>query len=301
MRRGLALVGAFGSIVAAPLSGQQGMDTVQIRTQAVSGGVYMLTGRGGNIGMAVGEDAVFLVDDQFAPLSERIRTAVRAVTDRPIRFLVNTHWHFDHTGGNESFGKQGVVIVAHDNVRQRMSVEQFISALNQRVPPSPKAALPVVTFPSMVTFHLNGDDIHVVHVPHAHTDGDVLVHWAKANVIHMGDTYFNGGYPFIDLSSGGSIDGVIDAVGAALDYVDGATKVIPGHGPLSGRADLVAYRAVLVDIRDAVRSQIAAGHGLEQILAAKPTAKWDEVWGKSFIRPDDFVRTVHQSLTNPPR
>jgi glyoxylase-like metal-dependent hydrolase (beta-lactamase superfamily II) len=279
---------------------QAGLDTVRIRTVPVAAGVYMLQGSGGNIGVSVGADAVFLVDDQFAPLSDRIVAAVRTITERPIRFLVNTHWHGDHTGGNENFAKAGVVIVAHDNVRQRMSVEQFMARFNRRVPPSPRGALPVITFPALVTFHLNDDEIHVVHVPHAHTDGDALVHWAKANVMHMGDTFFNGGYPFIDLSSGGSIDGLIEALNGALTYVNETTKIIPGHGPLAGRAELVAFRDVVVGARDAVRALIADGRDLDAILAARPTARWDEQWGRGFIDGEAFVRTIYESLTKRP-
>jgi glyoxylase-like metal-dependent hydrolase (beta-lactamase superfamily II) len=282
---------------AASASAQAGLDTVQIRTVPVSGGVSMLVGSGGNIGVAIGADAVFLVDDQFAPLSEKIVAAVRSLTDRPIRFLVNTHWHGDHTGGNENFGKAGVVIVAHDNVRQRMSVEQFMARFNRRVPASPRGALPVITFPQMVTFHLNDDEIHVVHVPRAHTDGDALVHWVKANVIHMGDTFFNGGYPFIDLGSGGSINGLIEALNGALAYVNEGTRIIPGHGALAGKAELLAYRDVVVGARDAVQRLIAGGRSLEAVLGAKPTAQWDAQWGNGFIKPDDFVTTIYESLT----
>jgi glyoxylase-like metal-dependent hydrolase (beta-lactamase superfamily II) len=299
--RVLAVLTTSTLVVAAPAAAQPGLDTVRIRTIPVAGSVSMLMGSGGNIAVSAGEDAVFLVDDQYAPLTQKIVDAVKAITDRPIRFLVNTHWHGDHTGGNENFGKAGVVIVAHDNVRQRMSVEQFMARFNRRVPPSPKAALPVITFAEMVTFHLNDDDIHVVHVPSAHTDGDALVHWVKADVIHMGDTYFNGGYPFIDLGSGGSINGLIDALNGALHYVNEGTRIIPGHGPLAARADLLAYRDMVVGVRDAVQRHIAMNHDLDAILAARPTAPWDETWGKGFISPDDLVRTVYESLTKPPK
>jgi len=275
-------------------------DTTRIQTVSVAPGVYMLIGNGGNIGVSVGEDAVFLVDDQFAPLTKRITDAVRAISDKPIRFLLNTHWHFDHTGGNENFGNVGVVIVAHDNVRQRMSVDQFMARFNRTVPASPKAALPVVTFSEMVTFHLNGDDMHAVHVKNAHTDGDALVHWVKGNVIHMGDTFFNGLYPFIDLGSGGSIDGMIGAVGAALRYVDDASKIIPGHGPLATKADLIAYRDMLIGVRDAVQRQVARKKSLEQVLAANPTAPWDDKWGRGFMKPKDFVGIVYESLSKKP-
>ena len=286
----LALVGVAGVAHA-----QQ--DTVRIQTVPVAPGVYMLVGSGGNIGVSVGEDAIFLVDDQFAPLTGKIIEAVKVISDKPIRFLLNTHWHGDHTGGNENFGKAGVIIVAHDNVRQRMSVEQFIARFNSRTPPAPKPALPVITFSDVATFHLNGDDIHALHVKNAHTDGDVLVHWQRANAMHMGDTFFNGSYPFIDLSTGGSINGVIDATTTALTYANEQTRIIPGHGPLSGRADLVAYRDMLVAVRDNVKKLIAERKPLAQVLAAKPSAAFDAKWGNGFMKANDFVTTVFESLT----
>jgi glyoxylase-like metal-dependent hydrolase (beta-lactamase superfamily II) len=273
------------------------MDTVTIQTVPVSSGVYMLMGSGGNIGVSVGDDAVFLVDDQFAPLSAKITAAVKALSDKPIKFLLNTHWHGDHTGGNENFGNAGVVIVAHDNVRQRMSVDQFMARFNQTVKASPKVALPVVTFGDLVTFHLNGDDIHAIHVKNAHTDGDVVVHWVKANAMHMGDTFFNGMYPFIDLGSGGSVNGVIEAVATALTYADENTKIIPGHGPLANRADMIVYRDMLIAVRNNVRRLVAQKKTLKQTLAAKPSAAWDAKWGGGFMKPDDFVTAVYESVT----
>ena len=292
----LALAGALGSALAAPLGAQQGLDTVQVQATQLGRGVYMLTGAGGNIGLAVGEDAAFLVDDQFAPLTSKILAAIRAVTDKPVRFLVNTHWHFDHTGGNENLSKAGTVIVAHENVRKRMSVEQFIASLNRREPPSPRGALPVITFPDRVTFYLNGDTIHVVHVPPAHTDGDAIIHWSVANVLHMGDVFFNGRYPFVDVSSGGSFEGVIGAVNAALAMANDQTRIIPGHGAAATRADLVKYRDVLVQIRDRVRALINQGKTREQVIAAKPTAEWDATWGTGFMQPAVFLGIVYDSM-----
>jgi glyoxylase-like metal-dependent hydrolase (beta-lactamase superfamily II) len=278
------------------VAAQAGIDTVQIRTLPAGKGVYMLMGQGGNIALSVGKDAAFLVDDQFAPLSEKILAAVKAVTDRPVRFLVNTHWHGDHTGGNENLANAGVIIVAHDNVRTRMSSEQFIAAFNSKVEPSPAKALPMVTFMDGVAFHLNDDDIHVVHVPPAHTDGDAIIHFSAGNVIHMGDTFFNGRYPFIDLSSGGSFEGVIGAVNAALPYVNDSTRIIPGHGALAGRAELIAYRDVLVKIRDRVAALIKQGKTKEQVVAAKPSAEWDAAWGTGFMKPDVFLGIVYDSM-----
>jgi len=280
---------------AAPAAAQVNYDTVQIRTVKVAEGVYMLMGAGGNIGVSVGSDGVILIDDQFAPLSDKIKAAVAALGG-PIRFLLNTHWHFDHTGGNENFAKSGVVIVAHENVRRRMSVEQFISALNRREPPSPAAALPVVTFTDAITFYLNGDSINVFHVAPAHTDGDAVIWFRKANVMHMGDTFFNGRYPLIDLSSGGSVDGMVAAADRVLALVDANTRIIPGHGPLGDRPALQTYRAMLATVRDRIRQAVAADQTLEQVQAAKPTAEFDAIWGKGSITPARFVEIVYTDL-----
>lgn len=291
----LALAAALPSALAAPAAAQ-GFDTVQVRALPVAGGVHMLVGRGGNIGVSAGPDGVFLVDDQYAPLTEKIRAAVAGISPLPIRFVLNTHWHGDHTGGNENLGATGTLIVAHDNVRTRMTSEQFIERVGQRVPASPEGALPVVTFNDAVTFHLNGDEVHAFHVPPAHTDGDAVVHFRRANVVHMGDTYFNGIYPFIDLSSGGDVDGVVEAADRALALSDAATRIIPGHGPLSGRDELRAYRDMVVAVRDRVRALKREGRTLEQVKAARPTADLDAEWGDGFIAADYFVETVYRSV-----
>jgi cyclase len=256
----------------------------------------MLTGSGGNLGVSVGPDGVFLVDDQYAPLTEKIKAAIAAISDKPLRFILNTHWHGDHTGGNENFGSAGVLIVAHENVRKRMSVEQFIEAFGSKTPPSPKAALPVVTFNDAVTFHLNGDEVNAFHVAPAHTDGDAIVFFRKANVVHMGDCFFNGLYPFIDLSSGGSFEGVIAAAEKVLAMVDDGTRIIPGHGPSAKRADLAAYKDMLAGVRDKVKPMVKAGKTLAEVKAANPTAAWDEKWGKGFMKPDVWIGIVYTSL-----
>lgn len=278
----------------------QDFSGVEIKVQQLAPGVAVLFGAGGNIGLSYGEDGNAIVDDQFAPLTDKIVAAVRTLDPDPVRFVLNTHWHGDHTGGNEEFGKRGAVIVAHDNVRTRMSSEQFIAAFDERVPASPKGALPVVTFDDGVTLHLNGDTIHVVHVANAHTDGDSLVHWQKADVLHMGDTFFNGEtFPYIDLSTGGSIDGMIAAADRGLELAGAGTKIIPGHGPMGTRADLAAYRAMLADIREKVAVAIDAGQTLAQIQAAKPAARYGMPDG--FVKPDQFVEAVYESLRNPPK
>ena len=286
----------FASL-AAPAAAQD-LANVEIRVERLAPGVAVLFGAGGNIALSHGEDGNLLVDDQFAPLSEKIAAAVAAIDPDPVRFVINTHWHYDHTGGNENFGKRGSVIVAHDNVRARMASDQLIVAFDQKVPASPKDALPVVTFADGVTLHVNGDTLHVVHVANAHTDGDALVHWQKADVLHMGDTFFHrDSFPFIDLGSGGSIDGLVAAAEKGLRYSGPTTRIIPGHGPLAGRSELLAYRDMLVDIRGKVAAGIRAKRTLAQIQASKPAARYGMTDG--FIKPDRFVEFVYQSLRKP--
>jgi cyclase len=274
----------------------QNFDTVTVKATLLRAGVYVITGSGGNIGLSVGNDAAFIVDDQFAPLTQKIQAAVAGVTSRPVKFVVNTHWHFDHTGGNENFGKAGSLIVAHDNVRKRMSTEQFLSLMNRRFPPSPAVALPVVTFSDSAAFHINDDQLVVFHVPAAHTDGDVLVHFTKADVIHMGDTFMTIGYPFIDLDSGGNINGVIGAADRALAACSPQTIIIPGHGPTTDCAGLREWRNMLARVRDAVRAEMQRGRTLEQIKAAEPSKAFDAKWGQGFIQGPAFVESVYRSL-----
>lgn len=237
-----------------------------------------------------------MVDDQFAPLTEKIIAAIKTLDPDPVRFVINTHWHYDHTNGNENLGKAGSVIMANDNVRRRMAAGQMMEAIKTQVPPAPKAALPVVTFDDGVTLHLNGDTLHVVHMRRAHTDGDSLVHWQKADVLHMGDTFFNKtSFPFVDLDSGGSIDGVISAVRRGLALAGPNTKIIPGHGPVASKAEMQAYLAMLVDIRAKVNAALRAGKSREQAIAAKPAAAYT-VPANAFINADSFIGTIYDSL-----
>ncbi len=290
---GFAATAALSSSVAA----QGRFDNVQIKTAKVAENVYMLVGSGGNIGLSIGEDGAFVIDDQYKELSQKILSAIKEITDEPVRFLVNTHWHGDHVGGNENMGKTGAIIVAHENVRKRMSTEQFMAAFNRRVPASPEAALPVVTFTDGMNFHWNGDDVHVFHVDPAHTDGDSIIHFRHANVLHMGDTFFKGMYPFIDVSSGGSIDGVIAAADTALKLCNDKTRIIPGHGELADADDLRAYREVLQAVRDRVRSLVDAGKTRQEVIAAKPSAQFDAEWGGGFMQPDVWVGIVYDGMT----
>ena len=279
----------------------QNWDSISVRAQHLRGGVYMLTGSGGNIGLSIGTDAAFLVDDQYAPLTAKIVAAVASVTPQPIRFVVNTHWHGDHTGGNENIGKAGALLVAHANVRKRMSTEQFMEMFNRRTPPSPAGALPVVTFSDSVTFHINGDELVVAHVPAAHTDGDALVHFVRANVIHMGDTFMTGGYPFIDLSSGGHVNGFIAAADRALAVCNAQTIIIPGHGPTTDCAGLREWRTMVATVRDRVQAEIGRGRSVEQAKGAGLTNDYDARWGRGFIQPAVFVELVYRSLRGPQR
>ena len=279
--------------VAAPVAAQN-FDTVQVRTTSLGRGVYMLTGAGGNMGLAVGDDAVFLIDDEYAPLTPKIRAAIAALTPKPVRFVLNTHWHFDHTGGNKDHGEAGALIVAHDNVRKRLSTTQFVEAFNQSYPPLPKAGLPVVTFNDTVTFWLNGDTITAFHVAPAHTDGDAIVYFRGANVVHMGDVFVSAAFPFLDLSSGGSIHGFVTGTERVLRVIDANTKVIPGHGPLADKARLQAYHDMLVVVRDRLQKEIAAGHSLEQVLASKITADYDASWPSG---RDRFLRFAYQEMS----
>ncbi len=293
-----SLIYAFSLIFSIFLTSSfaQDFEKVEIKTVEVTEGVYMLIGLGGNIAVCIGDDGIILIDDQFAQLTEKIKTAIAEISTGQIRFVLNTHWHYDHTGGNEPMGKAGALIVAHANTRKRMTTEQFIEFFKHKQPSSPKIALPVVTFTDAVTFHLNNDEIHAFHVDPAHTDGDAIVFFRKANVVHMGDIYFAGGYPFIDVPNGGSVNGIISAVNRVLAMIDKDCKVIPGHGPLSDRDGLQEYRDMLVTVRDQIMAQIAEGKTLTEILASKPTTKFDESQ-KQWIPADGFVQILYDELS----
>lgn len=297
----LALSGSVALAVAGPSAAQQDFSKVEIKALKLSDSVYMLTGAGGNMGLSVGADAVFLVDDQFAPLAPKIKAAIARITPKPVQFLLNTHFHFDHTGGNEAFGQQGALIVAHDNVRRRMSTDQLIALAGgtSTQKASPKVALPVVTVSSDATFHINGDEVHAFHVPRAHTDGDLIVHFRKSDVIHMGDVFFNGSYPFIDLGSGGSPEGVVAAFDRVLALSSDSTRIIAGHGPLATKADAQATRDMLATMVQRVKDLRGAGKSDSEIRAAKPSADFDARWGGGFIKPDVFVAMLLGGVARP--
>lgn len=292
----LLLALAVGSAAAQP-----DFSKVEIKTTDLGQGLYLLAGAGGNIGLSTGPDGVVLIDDQYAPLAPKIRTAVTAVApNQPIRFVLNTHWHGDHTGGNEHFGEGGALIVAHHNVRKRLAAGGFMEAFKRDVKPAPTKALPVVTFGEDVSFHVNGLTLNALHLAAAHTDGDAVVFFPEANLVHMGDLYFNGLYPVIDYGSGGHIDGMVAAVSRILPMLDGQSRVIPGHGPLSDKAGLTAFRDLLATVSLRLKKLMAEGKTLDEIKAAKPTADFDAQWGKGFLKPDVWVEMVYNGLKRKP-
>jgi cyclase len=281
-------------LYAAPVSAQdQDFSKVEVKTVPVAGSVSMLQGSGGNIAVLVGSDGVLVVDDEYAPLVPKILAAIGKLSSKPVRFVVNTHFHGDHTGGNASLGAEGAVIVAQDNVRKRMSTEQFNAFFKRTTPPSPAAALPIVTFAEGVKFYLDGEEIEVTHIGPGHTDGDATIWFKKANVIHMGDNFFNGLYPFVDASSGGSLDGTVTALEGVLSRIDDQTKVIPGHGPLGSKADLKKFHDMLATVRDRVQKAVREGKTQDQVVASKPSAEFDAAWGGGFLKPEAFVTEVY--------
>lgn len=299
-----AMVMTTALALAIPAAAQQNLDAVEIRSETVAPNIAVLFGAGGNIAVTWGSDGTVLVDDQFAPLTSRIESAIAALGASPTRFLINTHWHGDHSGGNENFGRAGALIMAQEHVRERMASEQRRPGANgapdRITPASPAIALPVVTWHDGVSLHLNGGEVRIFHAPHAHTDGDSIVWFRSANVIHMGDLFFHQvTLPFIDTASGGDARGVLAAAERAIAISNDRTVIIPGHGPVATRADLIAYRDMLAQVISVVERERAAGRSLEQIIALNPAAQWDTN-PQAFIRGPAFVTAVWQSLENGP-
>lgn len=271
-------------------------ESAGIETIPVGDSIYMLMGEGGNVGVSIGEDGTFVIDDQYAKTAPQITEAIKQLSGDAPQFLANTHWHGDHTGGNEYFGKQGAIIVAHESVRDNLKIEKSIELFDMHQPPSPREALPVVTFQREMSLHLNGDDIRLIHVADAHTDGDAIIHFTQANVIHTGDIFFNGFYPFIDVESNGSIAGMIAACNTVLTLVNDKTKIMPGHGPLASKADLTAFRDMLLKVEENIQTLIDAGKNESEVLAAKPTAEFDKEWADGFLPADMWVKIVYSGM-----
>lgn len=293
MHHAIRAIAALAVVASSPASAQNDFSDVEIEAQELAPGIAVLFGQGGNIGVSHGEDGTVLIDDQYAPLSDKIQAAVAGLGAQSVDFLINTHWHGDHTGGNKNFGEAGATIFAHHNVRARMSTEQRRG--DRVTPPSPKAALPVVTYDQGVSFHLNGDTIDVMFVGGGHTDGDSVVFWREDNVVHMGDLYFNiPGFPFIDTASGGNVIHAMNSLDAVIRSIDDQTQVIPGHGKMSNKAELVAYRGMIGEAVDRVRALKDAGSSRDAAIAAKPLADFDR--GEGFIDADGFVTAIYRSL-----
>jgi len=269
----------------------QNFDTVQIKTTKLTESIYMLEGSGGNIGVLIGNDGIIIIDDQFAPLTEKIKAALSKISNKPVKFVVNTHFHGDHAGGNENFGGQGVIIVAHENARKRLSTDYFFEAMKQTQKASPYEALPKVTFADSVTFHMNGETVHVFYAKNAHTDGDVIIHFKESNIFHCGDVFVRYGFPFIDQGAGGSIDGMIKAIEGLIVVTNDQSKIIPGHGALSTKKDLIDYKNMLVTVRNRVADGIKQGKTLQQIADSDPLKGYVAVFDKFF-----FVQAIYNSM-----
>ncbi len=271
-------------------------DEINISTIQVTKQIFMLSGKGGNIGLIIGKDGTFLIDDQYAPLTELIIESIKSVGGTNPKFLINTHYHGDHTGGNEKLGKGGTLIFSHDNVRERLSTGSFIAAFKMKREGVSREGLPVVTFSEDISFHINGDTIHAIHLPYAHTDGDSFIHFKKANVIHTGDLFFNGFYPFIDVDHGGTLKGMIKGVDRILMLVDDKTRIIPGHGPLGDRKQLTDYRNMLGTAYERLRKLKAEGKTATEAAAEKPLVDLETVWGDGLFKGDRWISIIYSGV-----
>lgn len=268
---------------------------VEIKATKVAGNVFVLEGAGGNIGVSVGADGILIVDDQFAPLADKIRASLKTLGQGKLRFILNTHWHNDHTGGNAAFSQEATII-AHDNVRKRMSTEQRSEFFKRSTPASPKEALPVITFDQSLSVHFNGEEIRALHLPQGHTDGDSIIFFTTSNVVHLGDDFFSGSFPFVDLDTGGSVEGLTKNIEELIPKIPAGAKLIPGHGPVSTIDDLKTYHRMLAETTAIVREKIAANKTVAQIKSEGLPPEWDS-WGKGFIKTDQWLELIYRSLT----
>lgn len=271
----------------------QDFSKVEIKSTLVAGNIHMLEGAGGNIAVSVGRDGALMVDDQFMPLADKIRAELKKLGEGKLKYVLNTHWHGDHTNGNRAFGQEAT-IVAQENVRRRLVAGQML--LGERVLPAPQQALPVITYSSSMTFFFNGEEVRVVHYPHGHTDGDSVIFFMGSNVAHLGDDYFAGKFPFVDLESGGSVEGLTKNIAEIIQRLPAGAKIIPGHGPISTIEDLRLYQRMLVQTTDIVRRRMAAGKSLEQIKKEGLPAEWKQ-WGTGFINTDQWIETIYRSYS----
>lgn len=262
----------------------------------LSESVYMLVGKGGNIGVSIGEDGTFLIDDQFATSTDSILKEIESLKGESPRFVINTHWHPDHTGGNENMGKGGAIIVAHDNVRKRLMEDNAIPAFQMTTQAYPKEALPTVTYAKGVTFHLNNDTVNVIHLGKGHTDGDSIVHFINDNIVHTGDLFFNGFYPFIDVDHGGSLKDMLQSINQILDLIDDKTQIIPGHGPVANKADLTRYRDMLQTAFNSLSELKKQGKTLTQAMALKPLASLDADWSRGMFTSEAWIGIVYNGI-----
>ncbi len=284
-------ISGFMFLVAAAQAANEEITSTQVTEH-----IYMISGKGGNVGLFVGGDGTFLIDDQFAPVTEKIVTLIKSVGGDYPKFLINTHYHGDHTGGNENLGKEGTLIFSHDNVRERLSAGSFIKEFNMRRAAVSHDGLPVVTFSEDISFHLNGDTIQAIHVPHAHTDGDSFIYFKMANVIHAGDIFFNGFYPFVDVDHGGSVKGMIAAADKILSLADDKTKIIAGHGPIANKKDLIGYRQMLATVYERLKKLKAEGKTAKEVVSAKPLADLEAIWGDGLFNGDRWIELIYSGV-----
>jgi len=287
----------FVATLALSSTSSNAFDDVKVTSQEVQSNIHMLVGKGGNVGVFIGKDGTFVIDDQFAPLTDKLMAEIKTIGGDAPKFLLNTHFHGDHSGGNENFGKRGAMIISHLNVRDRLKQGSEIKEFGMISPPAPAVALPIITYKNQMSFHINGEDVIVTHVPNAHTDGDSFIHFKSANVIHAGDVFFNGFYPFIDPTHGGTVKGMINAADQILKLSNDETKIIPGHGPLANKADLENYKKMLETAYSGLLKLKEQGLDAEKAKAKKPLAELDKEWSDGMFTSDRWIEIIYPAVS----